>query len=199
MRFGWLAGVPFESKERISAIGMSYEDTEIRKYMLEYDSDSRRSKLANLYECAQQHCKHPTAFTYKQPVTFGFYSYVTPDFGGQGLAALETLLDADGDGINDVILNPYLDPANPQNCTNGRLFAHATGVAGQPYTTSGMSLKYDTCAKLTALDRDNDGRDEIYVEPTNQAQYVYKYGTNNAWSGGAIRDRGQGDQGRLQR
>ncbi len=165
-RFGWYSGVPFQAKERVSRITMFYEDTEIRSYLLQYDTDARRSKLSAVHECANQRCKQPILFTYKEPQALTLASPTTIDFGGQGLAAIQATFDADGNGLTDFLLNPFLDPDNPANC-NGWLFAKGMGSRSRPYEVTEFPAPkpgFDNSCQsvVSTVDLDSDGREEVY-------------------------------------
>lgn len=166
-RYGYHAGAPFESTERISKIAMYYEEAEVRSYFLQYESDVRRSKLAELFECAQGHCKQPTRLTYKPRVNIALpqTSDTTPLFGSLGLMSIETIFDANGDGRMDFILNPNRDPHNSIDCSKDRIFARAIDSPFGQFVINSFKPGYDSCKISNGIDWDNDGRDELYGFP----------------------------------
>ena len=176
-RYGWYSGMPYYVLSRLSAIGMYFEENEIRKYMLEYDGDLRRSKLSSLYECAQQLCKQPTTLTYKKAPSASDGNAIdlshvsTVNLGGNTLTSVQSIFDADGDGLPDLLLNPNLDPNNAINCSANFVFAHATGDRSNPYTFTTVPQVLSTCQPAFTADMDNDGKTEIIGFPIGNSGF----------------------------
>lgn len=79
-----------------------------------------------------------------------------------------SLLDFDGDGLNDIIFPIYDEPVGRKTCSTYIIFGKevANNRAGNPYHFEFKLLSASEIPLMVAFDADKDGKDDIlYVEP----------------------------------
>lgn len=164
----WNSGVPRFDFLRYTRITTYFEDKEVRNYRLGYEDDGQVMQLSTVQECYGDACKPPTTLAYGDVPEFNAISPidVTPPASNGDKLTLRTIqarLDANGDGIEDLLLNPVLDPRNKLDC--GKTVTLALGKGGS--NNAGVPWEFvelttlSSCDILRASDVDADGKSEI--------------------------------------
>ncbi|HEY5960854.1 MAG TPA: SpvB/TcaC N-terminal domain-containing protein, partial [Polyangiaceae bacterium] len=175
IRYGWASGEPLGMNLACDSIKMSFEGVEVRNYKMEYHAyfsplpDSGRwLELSTVSECYGDKCKAPTKFTHSAPSLLNWgtdrVNAGTPksaDGKRLSLRTIEARLDANGDGLEDFLLNPNRDQRNSLACRNDWVMAFATGNQNTPYNFVPFRMSNSTCATIVALDQDSDGKWEM--------------------------------------
>jgi RHS repeat-associated protein len=188
-------GMALQSALRLDAVEMVGPGEHlVRRYGFTYDlgPTSHRTLLTQVDECAGDGvCKPPTRFHYTRG-ELGFEKVKTPVPAPTSLLGSPMLLDADGDGLDDLV-SPDTDPAlsTPEHPVTRWLVAHNRGSGAEPPFFAPATLGFSEdwphvlnptlpadAAHLqpelgTALDYDHDQRTDILLHDV--------YDTRDTW------------------
>nr|MDJ0698931.1 FG-GAP-like repeat-containing protein [Woeseiaceae bacterium] len=165
-RLGYVAGVALRTQKLLKTI-RSYNvvgsSALIREYTLYYDeqttSNDKISRLTSIDECVGNTCLPRTEFRWNIPANYTYLSQLSSrNLAESNNLSDLTLADINGDGMMDLV---WLE-GQPANAVFNYATSNGTSLSQRPFSNGNMEYApYGSAEKLTPIDYNLDGRDDI--------------------------------------